>query len=109
MRPMLRHSLLLSALLAAALPAAAQKPGDPAKGKEVYEQCAVCHSATTDEKKMGPSLKGLFKKAKMTNGQKPTEANVMAIINKGKGTMPGFEDILSAAEKADLLAYLKTL
>jgi cytochrome c2 len=106
---MFKHSLLLCALLAAALPAAAQKPGNPAKGKEVYEQCAVCHSATTDEKKMGPSLKGLFKKAKMTNGQKPTDANVMAIINKGKGTMPAFDDILTAEEKSDLLAYLKTL
>lgn len=101
--------LFVAAMLAAALPAAAQQKGDPAKGKEVYEQCSVCHSATTDEKKMGPSLKGLFKKAKMTNGQKPTEANVMAIINKGKGTMPAFEDILTQEEKAHLLAYLKTL
>ncbi len=101
--------MLFAAAFLAILPAAAQKPGDPRKGKEVYDQCAVCHSATTDEKKMGPSLKGLFKKAKMTNGQKPTDANVMAIINKGKGTMPGFEDILTAEEKNDLLAYLKTL
>ncbi len=107
--PMLKHSLLLSALLAASLPAAAQKPGDPAKGKEVFDQCGVCHSATTDEKKMGPSLKGLFKKAKMANGQKPTEANVLALINKGKGTMPAFEDVLSQDEKTNLLAYLKTL
>lgn len=99
----------LAAVLVAALPAAAQQKGDPAKGKEVYDQCGVCHSATTDEKKMGPSLKGLFKKAKMTTGQKPTEANVMAIINKGKGTMPAFEDVLTQEEKAHLLAYLKTL
>ncbi len=101
--------VLIAAVLAAALATAAQKPGDPRKGKEVYDQCAVCHSATTDEKKMGPSLKGLFKKAKMTNGQKPTDANVLAIINKGRGTMPAFEDILTAEEKNDLLAYLKTL
>jgi cytochrome c2 len=100
---------ILFLVLTAALPAAAQSSGNPAKGKEVYEQCSVCHSATTDEKKMGPSLKGLFKKAKMTNGQKPTEANVMAIINKGKGTMPAFEDVLTKEEKTDLLAYLKTL
>jgi len=100
---------ILAAVLAAALPAAAQQKGDPAKGKEVYDQCGVCHSATTDEKKVGPSLKGLFKKAKLTNGQKPTEANVMAIINKGKGTMPAFEDVLTREEKAHLLAYLKTL
>lgn len=101
--------ILLFTLLSAALPSAAQKPGDPAKGKEVFDQCGVCHSATTDEKKMGPSLKGLFKKAKMANGQKPTEANVLALINKGKGTMPAFEDVLTQEEKSNLLAYLKTL
>lgn len=101
--------ILMAASLVAAVNASAQKAGDPAKGKEVFDQCAVCHSATTDEKKVGPSLKGLFKKAKMTNGQKPTDASVLAIINKGKGTMPAYEDILTKEEKDHLLAYLKTL
>ena len=87
----------------------AQKPGDEAKGKEVFEQCGVCHSADTDEKKMGPGLKGLYKKAKMANGQKPTDAAILALINKGKGAMPAFAEVLSAEEKADVLAYLKTL
>jgi cytochrome c2 len=87
----------------------AQKKGDPAKGKEVFDQCGVCHSATTDEKKMGPSLKGLFKKAKLASGQPVSDASVTAVINKGKGTMPAFADVLSADEKADVLAYLKTL
>jgi mono/diheme cytochrome c family protein len=103
------HLLTLATALWLAAPVSAQKPGDPAKGKEVFDQCAVCHAATTDEKKVGPSLKGLFKKAKMTNGQKPTDANVLAIINKGKGTMPAYEDILTKEEKEHLLAYLKTL
>lgn len=87
----------------------AQKPGDAAKGKEVFEQCGVCHNADSDEKKMGPGLKGLYKKAKMANGQKPTDPNIMTLINKGKGAMPAFADVLSAEEKADVLAYLKTL
>ena len=34
--------------------------GDAAKGKAIFEQCAVCHNADSDEKKMGPGLKGLF-------------------------------------------------
>lgn len=101
-------TLALSALLLNSA-AFAQKKGDPEKGKEVFEQCGVCHAHDTDEKKMGPSLKGLYKKAKMTNGQKPTDASVLAIVNKGKGTMPAFSDVLSAEEKDDLLAYLKTL
>lgn len=101
-------STVLGLLLTSGL-ATAQKKGDAAKGKEVFEQCGVCHAATTDEKKMGPSLKGLFKKEKLANGQKPSDASVTAIINKGKGTMPAFADVLSAEEKADVLAYLKTL
>ncbi len=109
---MMTRALTVSVLilsLSTGLALAQKKAGDAAKGKEVYEQCGVCHSATTDEKKMGPSLKGLFKKDKLANGQKPTDANVLAIINKGKTPMPAFADVLSAEEKADLLAYLKTL
>jgi cytochrome c2 len=108
----MRKSVLLAAasgLLVFSALGMAQKKGDAAKGKEVYEQCGVCHSADTDEKKMGPSLKGLFKKEKMANGQKPTDASVLSIVNKGKGSMPAFADVLSDDEKADLLAYLKTI
>lgn len=95
-------------MVALALPAAAQK-GNAAKGKEVYEQCGVCHSPDTDEKKMGPSLKGLYKKAKLINGKKPTDATVTEYVDKGGNGMPAFEEILSADEKSDLLAYLRTL
>ncbi len=88
---------------------AADKKGDATKGKEVFEQCGVCHSATTDQKKMGPSLKGLYGKPKLANGQAVNDANILAMVNKGKGTMPAFADVLSDDEKRDLLAYLKTL
>ena len=83
--------------------------GDPAKGKEVFEQCGVCHNTATDDKKIGPSLKGLFKHPTLKNGQKVTEDNVKAFINKGGNGMPSYADLLSDAEKADLMAYLKTL
>jgi mono/diheme cytochrome c family protein len=83
--------------------------GDAAKGKVVFEQCAVCHNADSDEKKMGPGLKGLFKKDKMANGKKPSDATVLAKINDGGNGMPAYKDMLSDAEKDDLLAYLKTL
>ena len=98
-----------AALLIAGSSVAADKKGDAAKGKEVFEQCSVCHYATTDQKKMGPSLKGLFKKPKLGNGQKLTDENVLSFINKGKGSMPSFASVLSDEERANLLAYLKTL
>src|SRR3954463_15536196 len=89
------------------LPAAGK--GDAAKGKEVFEQCSVCHNADSTEKKMGPGLKGLFKKDKLTNGKKPTDANVLAKIDEGGNGMPAYKDMLSDEEKANLIAYLKTL
>jgi cytochrome c len=83
--------------------------GDPAKGKEVFEQCGVCHNADSEEKKMGPGLKGLFSHEKMLNGKKPTEANVRAKVDEGGNGMPAYKEILSDEDKDNLIAYLKTL
>ena len=111
-----RHTLtfIASSMVCGALAigiAAGQKPskGDAAKGKETFEQCAVCHNVDTDEKKMGPSLKGLFKHKTMSGGKAVTDANVLAQINAGGNGMPAYADMLSADEKANLLAYLHTL
>lgn len=89
---------------------AAEKSADAGKGKAIFEkQCATCHHATSAEKKLGPGLKGLYRKRKMQNGQKPTDQNVLARLDKGGGGMPSFKELLNAEEKAHLLAYLKTL
>ena len=101
--------MLAGSALAAAAPAAAP---DAKKGKEtVGDQCAVCHSIDSDEKKMGPSLKGLYKRSsgKLKNGKPVNDANVKAVINAGGNGMPAYADMLSDAEKADVLAYLKTI
>lgn len=84
--------------------------GDAAKGKDVFEaNCSVCHNADSTEKKMGPGLKGLFKKEKLNNEKKPTEANIRALIDAGGNGMPSYADVLSAEEKNNVVAYLKTL
>jgi len=95
--------------LTCSLAMGADKKGDAEKGKEVFQQCGVCHNADSSEKKMGPGLKGLFQNEKMTNGKKPTEANVRAKIDEGGNGMPSYKEMLSDEEKADLIAYLKTL
>jgi cytochrome c len=87
----------------------AQKRGDAARGKDVFEQCAPCHNVDTDARKMGPSLKGLFRRAKLENGQKVTEETVRAQIGTGGKQMPHYQDILTPQEMDDLIAYLKTL
>ncbi len=83
--------------------------GDPAKGKEAFEQCAVCHNVDSPEKKMGPSLQGLFKRKTLQNGKPVNDENVLAQINNGGNGMPAYSDMLSADDKANILAYLHTL
>jgi len=83
--------------------------GDAVKGKAVFQQCAVCHNADSDQKKMGPGLKGLFAKAKLADGKKLTEANVRSKLEEGGNGMPAYKDMLTDAEKNNLVAYLKTL
>jgi mono/diheme cytochrome c family protein len=95
--------------LAVGLPAAQNGKGDAAKGKETFEQCAICHNVDSPEKKMGPSLQGLFKKKTLPSGRPATDANVMTQINNGGNGMPAYGDQLSADDKANLLAYLHTL
>jgi cytochrome c len=104
----LRVAVFAAAL--AALPVIAAGAPDAAKGKQAFQaQCAVCHNADNDQKKMGPGLKGLFKKAKMANGKKVSDAAVRAKLDEGGNGMPAYKDMLNDQEKADVIAYLKTL
>jgi cytochrome c2 len=105
------NKFLLTAGCLAALTMSPAQAGqdDAAKGKDVFEQCSVCHNTDTDEKKIGPSLKGLYKREKLKNGKAVTDANVMGVINAGGGGMPAYSDMLSDDEKKQLLAYMKTL
>jgi cytochrome c len=96
-------------LAAGSVAAVAAGKGDAAKGKEVFEQCAVCHNADSTDKKMGPGLKGLFKRDKLTNGKKISDASVREKIEQGGNGMPSYKDVLSDQEKDDVIAYLKTL
>jgi cytochrome c len=104
-----RTWIICATLAAGSTALIAAGKGDAAKGKAVFEQCGVCHNADSTEKKMGPGLKGLFKKDKMSNDKKPTEANIRTKIDEGGNGMPPYKDLLSDQEKDDLIAYLKTL
>jgi cytochrome c len=83
---------------------------DAAKGKENFENnCSVCHNSDSEERKMGPGLKGLFKHEKLANGKAVNEGNVTSMINEGGNGMPPFADVLTKAEKDDIVAFLKSL
>lgn len=83
---------------------------DLADGKAVYGQkCAACHFDTSDEKKIGPGLAGLMKRAKFKDGMTANDKNLRRIIEHGGKDMPGFRDWLKQKQIRDLIAYVKTL
>lgn len=124
----MRRNLLLLGIAALALACAvvAQDPpaqnspkknashasgGSAAKGKEVFEQkCAMCHFADSDQKKIGPGLKGISKRGTFTvNGNKVTTDALTKWIENGDSQMPGMKDSLEPGQIKDVVAYVKTL
>jgi mono/diheme cytochrome c family protein len=109
MKNLLLATVIAGALLAIGLPMNGAV-GDAKKGKAVFqENCSMCHNADSTEVLVGPGLKGLFKRAKLGNGKPVNEANVLNVINNGGDTMPPLADQLKAADKDNVIAYLKTL
>lgn len=104
-----RFLVICAALTAGPRLLLAADKADAEKGKAVFQQCGVCHHADSGEKKIGPGLKGLFKKAKLADGKNLTEASVRAKLENGGNGMPAYKDMLTDAEKNNLIAYLKTL
>jgi cytochrome c len=85
--------------------------GSAARGKEVFEKkCAVCHFADSEAKKIGPGLRGLFKRGTFTvNGNKVTTESLTTWIENGDSMMPPMKDSLEPAQIKDVVAYVKTL
>lgn len=107
---LLRTGAIVATMMGVRIQAQEKKDSAVAsRGRAVFEQCSGCHSAETDEKKVGPSLKGLFQRTTLHNGKAVTEKNIRSRIEQGGDGMPRFSDLLSDKEKIDLISYLKTL
>jgi cytochrome c len=85
------------------------RDAEVAKGKQVFQLCSGCHSTESDKKKVGPSLRGLFKRSSLGDGQPVTEKNIRLIIQKGRAGMPSFSETLSPQQIDQLIAYLTEL
>ncbi len=113
-------ALLLPILLPAPLYAA-----DAAAGEKVFKaKCAVCHTLEPGKNKIGPSLAGIVgRPSGSIEGFKYSPANQAAKLTWDeatldkyltdpkaiiKGTIMAFPGDKSDAERADLIAYLKT-
>ena len=81
------------------------------RGKAVFQQkCALCHYDTSDQKKIGPGLKGLNKRGTFSvNGNKVTDENLKTWIENGDQLMPPFKDVLEPGQIKDVIAYVRTL
>jgi mono/diheme cytochrome c family protein len=81
------------------------------RGKSLFQQkCSICHYDTSDQKKIGPGLKGIGKRGTFSvNGNKITDDSLKNWIENGDQLMPPFKDVLETPQIKDLVTYVKTL
>jgi cytochrome c len=97
--------------------------GDPVEGKEVFQQCATCHSIEPGVNKVGPSLHGIigrhsgiapnfnYSTANKSSGIVWTEQNIYKYLNNPQAMVPGtymtFTGVPDLQKRADVIAYLQ--
>ena len=111
--------------LPAAGQAAAQAPAEgfgpsAVRGQIVYQRaCAACHGEGGDarapaaqylEPRPRDFTSGTYKFRSTPNGELPTDADLLRVVENGiPGTqMPAWKKVLTAKERADVVAYIKT-
>lgn len=70
--------------------------------------CTLCHTLAAGVRKRGPSLGGIAADRELPSGKPASAENILRQINEGGGGMPAFSGRLTAQQKADVIAYLKT-
>ena len=119
MRRMVLHAVLWSAAASLRLCGADAKKdlGQAQRGLEIFSQCVACHrERATDVPNPGPDLRGVFgRPAGSVLGFRYSRALRNArrswtehALDAPGNTMP-CPGIADAAERSDLIAYLKTL
>lgn len=116
-------ALTLAFGVALALAGPASAGGDPAKGKRVFNKCKACHSLKPNQKRIGPSLHGVFgrtsgtakgfnyssamKKAGIVWDAKTLDKYLTNPRKVVKGTRMAFPGIHNEEQREDLIAYLE--
>jgi cytochrome c len=118
---MLGLRFLVPMLILTSAPASAE--GDAVKGKTVFNRCAGCHT-TTSQNKIGPSLLGVagrpagsvsgfkYSKALSASGIVWTDDKLDSYLAAPSKAVPGTSMVVNvpnAADRANLISYLKTL
>jgi cytochrome c len=125
----LAYGLAAAALFAMSAPALAD--GDAAKGKAAFAKCGICHQVGPGAATLiGPELNGIVGRKAASVADYPysagmkklgdegyvwTEEHIDTWITDPKAMIPdspmaiAFTGVPDAAERADIIAYLKTL
>jgi cytochrome c len=86
------------------------EPSAITRGRAVYQQrCEICHFNASEAKKIGPGLKGIYKRGKFADGRRVDDASMERWIVEGGKDMPPSKGVLNPSHIRDLLSYLKTL
>src|SRR6266851_2796663 len=86
------------------------EPSAITRGGAIYQQrCEICHFSASEAKKIGPGLKGIYKRGKFADGRRVDDASMERWIVEGGKDMPPFKGVLNPSQIRDLLSYLKTL
>lgn len=84
---------------------------DVEEGGALFAQkCSFCHSADTDDERLGPGLMEVLKRETLPSSGRPaTAANLREQLLNPYGNMPSFKGRLAEQEIHALLAYLASL
>lgn len=122
------RTIMLASTLLAQLSATALADGDVAKGQQISKKCVACHQFEKPENRIGPHMVGVigrpvasvegFKYSPAMIAHATTvpvwdEVALNAYLENPRGIVPGtkmaFGGLKKPAERADLLAYLKSI
>lgn len=114
----------LAALLTAGGVSPALADGDAARGQTLFSRCSACHTVT-EQNKIGPHLSGVFgrtagtvegftySKAMVAYGKAWDEGTLDTYLAAPNKAVPGTKmttgAIANPQDRADVIAYLKTL
>ncbi|MEE8352314.1 MAG: cytochrome c family protein [Rhodospirillales bacterium] len=125
----MKKEIIAAVLLTVAMAFAgtsAMAAGDAAKGKKVFKKCKSCHTVKKGGKnKVGPNLFGIvgkkagsvkgykYSKAMKASGITWDDANLDGFLKKPrkfmKKTKMGFSGVKKDKQRANVIAYLKSL
>jgi len=97
---------LAGLILGLILPAVAQAQDDAAR---IFKaNCVLCHSANgSGDSTAGKALKA--KDLRSAEVQKKSDAEILAVITKGKGKMPAFAEQIQPTDMKKVVVYVRHL